>query len=92
MSKKHMGSKLDDFLKEEGIFDEAEASAVKEVISWQLAKAMQKKHISKARMATMMKTSRSQIDRLLGETNDITLSTLQRAARILGLRLTIQLG
>ena len=92
MSKKHMGSKLDDFLKEEGIFDEAETHAVKEVIAWQLAKAMQKKHISKARMAAMMETSRSQIDRLLDATNDITLSSLQRAARILGLRLTIQLG
>jgi hypothetical protein len=92
MSKKHMGSKLDDFLKEEGIFDEAETHAVKEVIAWQLAKAMQKKHISKARMAAMMETSRSQIDRLLDTTNDITLSSLQRAARILGLRLTIQLG
>jgi len=87
-----MGSKLDDFLKEEGIFDEAETHAVKEVIAWQLAKAMQKKHISKARMAAMMETSRSQIDRLLDATNDITLSSLQRAARILGLRLTIQLG
>ena len=32
MSKKHMGSSIDDFLKEEGIFEEAQAQAVKEVV------------------------------------------------------------
>ena len=40
MSKKHMGSSIDDFLKEEGIFEEAQAQAVKEVVAWQLAEAM----------------------------------------------------
>jgi len=29
MSKKHMGSSIDDFLKEEGIFEEAQAQAIK---------------------------------------------------------------
>jgi hypothetical protein len=43
MSKKHMGSSIDDFLKEEGIFEEAQAEAVKEVVAWQLAEAMKKK-------------------------------------------------
>ena len=47
MSKKHMGSSIDDFLKEEGIFEEAQAQAVKEVVAWQLAEAMRKKKISK---------------------------------------------
>ena len=47
MSKKHMGSSVEDFLKEEGIFDEAQAQAVKEVVAWQLAEAMKKKKISK---------------------------------------------
>ena len=31
MSKKHMGSSIDDFLKAEGIFEEAQAEAIKEV-------------------------------------------------------------
>jgi hypothetical protein len=35
MSKKHMGSSIDDFLKEEGVFEEAQAQAVKEVVAWQ---------------------------------------------------------
>ena len=32
MSKKHMGSGIDDFLKKEGIFEQAQAQAVKEVV------------------------------------------------------------
>ena len=91
MSKKHMGSSIDDFLKEEGIFEEAQAQAVKEVVAWQLAEAMRTKKISKARMATMLKTSRTQVDRLLYPTHDITLSTLQRAATMVGRRVTIEL-
>ncbi|MGH9487913.1 MAG: helix-turn-helix domain-containing protein [Terriglobales bacterium] len=91
MSKKHMGSSVDDFLKEEGIFEEAQAQAVKEVVAWQLAEAMKKKKISKNRMAALLKTSRSQVDRLLDGKDDITLSSLQRAAAIVGRRVTIEL-
>ncbi len=91
MSKKHMGSSIDDFLKGEGVFDEAQAQAVKEVVAWQLAEAMKKNKISKNKMATMLKTSRSQVDRLLDAKNDITLSSLQRAAAIVGRRVSIEL-
>jgi antitoxin HicB len=91
MSKKHMGSSIDDFLEEEGIFEEAQAQAVKEVVAWQLAEAMKKKKISKNRMATLLKTSRTQVDRLLDPKNDITLSSLQRAAMVVGRRVSIQL-
>jgi plasmid maintenance system antidote protein VapI len=86
-----MGSGIDDFLKQEGIFDEAQAQAVKEVVAWQLAEAMRKKRISKARMATLLKTSRTQVNRLLDPKNDITLSSLQRAAAVIGRRVTIEL-
>ncbi len=91
MSKKHMGSSIDDFLKEEGIFEEAEAQAVKEVVAWQLAEAMRKKKISKNKMAALLKTSRTQVDRLLDPKNDITLSSLQRAAAMVGRRVSIEL-
>ncbi len=91
MSKKQMGSSIDDFLKEEGIFEEAQAQAVKEVVAWQLAEAMRSQKISKNKMATLLKTSRTQIDRLLDPKNDITLSSLQRAAAIVGRRLSIEL-
>ena len=91
MSDKNMGSSIDDFLKEEGIFEEAQAQAVKEVVAWQLGESMRANKISKSRMAVLLKTSRSQVDRLLDPKNDITLSSLQRAAAIVGRRVTIQL-
>jgi antitoxin HicB len=89
MSKKNMGSSIDDFLKKENIFEEAQA--VKEVVAWQLAKAMKKKKISKARMAVLLKTSRPQVDRILDPKPDITLSSLQRAAALVGQRVMIEL-
>ena len=54
MSKKHMGSSIDDFLKEEGIFEEAQAEALKEVVAWQLAEAMKEKKLSKNKMAALL--------------------------------------
>lgn len=91
MSKKHIGSSLDSFLKDEGTFDEAQALAIKEVVVWQLTEAMAKQSLSKARLAIMLKTSRSQVDRLLDPTRDVTLSTLQRAAALVGRKVQIEL-
>ena len=91
MSKKHLGSSIDDFLKDEGIFEAAQARAIKEVVAWQLASAMKKKNMSKNKMALLPKTSRTQVDRLLDARNDITLSSLQRAAAIVGRRVLIEL-
>jgi antitoxin HicB len=91
MSKKHMGSSIDDFLKEEGIFEETQAQAVKEVVAWQLAEAMKKQKISKNKLAKLLKTSRTQVDRILDPKNDITLGSLQRAAAMVGRRVTIEL-
>jgi plasmid maintenance system antidote protein VapI len=89
MSKKHMGSSIDEFMKEEGTFEEAQA--VKEVVAWQLAEAMKERKISKNRMAALLKTSRTQVDRLLDPKNDVTLSSLQRAAAMVGRRVLIEL-
>jgi len=91
MSRKHLGSSIDSFLKKEGVFEAAQAQAIKEVVAWQLAQAMKKKKISKVQMATLLKTSRTQVDRLLDPKNDITLSSLQRAAAIVGRRVMIEL-
>ena len=88
---KHIGSSLDDFLKEEGIYEETQALAIKEVVVWQLIEAMEKQSLSKARLATMLKTSRSQVDRLLDPKRDVTLSTLQRAAALVGRKVQIEL-
>jgi antitoxin HicB len=61
----HHGSTLDSFLKEEGVLEEFRAAAVKEVIAWQISKAMKDKKLSKNKMAALMRTSRAQLDRLL---------------------------
>jgi antitoxin HicB len=91
MSKKRMGSSIDDLLKEEGIFEEAQAQAIKEVVAWQLAEAMKEKNISKRKMAALLRTSRTQVDRLLDPKNDVTLLSLQRAAAMVGRRVLIEL-
>lgn len=86
-----MGSKVADFLKRENIFEKLEARPVKEVVVSQLATAMKKRKISKARMAVLLKTSRSQVDRILDPKCDVTLSSLQRAAALVGRRVVIEL-
>ena len=91
MSNKHVGSSLDDFLKDEGNFEAAQALAIKEVVVWQLLDAMDKQSLSKAKLAVLLETSRSQVDRLLDPTRDVMLSTLQRAAALVGRKLQIEL-
>lgn len=88
----HVGSSLDDFLDREGVREEFEAQAIKEVIAWQIQQAMEKKGISKARMAELMQTSRAQVDRLLDPSSgNVTIETLARAAHIIGRRLRFEL-
>ena len=87
----HLGSSLDDFLKEEGIFEQTQTRAIKEVIAWQLTQAMQEQSLSKTRMAALLQTSRSQLDRMLDPDSDVTLSTLERAAALLGRKLSVTL-
>ena len=87
----HLGSSLDDFLKVEGIFEQTQNRAIKEVIAWQLTQAMQEQAMSKTRMAALLQTSRSQLDRLLDPGSDVTLSTLERAAALLGRKLSVTL-
>jgi len=87
----HLGSSLDDFLKEEGILEQTQTRAIKEVIAWQLTQAMQEQSLSKTRMAALLQTSRSQLDRLLDPDSDVTLSTLERAAALVGRKLSVTL-
>ncbi|HLF17936.1 MAG TPA: helix-turn-helix transcriptional regulator [Candidatus Omnitrophota bacterium] len=92
MKNKHVGSSFDDFLKEEDLLEKAQAAAAKKVISFQIRKIMNEKHISKQELSRKMETSRSQLDRLLEPSNEsITLLTLERLANALGKKLKIQL-
>ena len=92
MSKKHIGSSFEDFLKEEGTFEEITTKAVKRVLVWQIAAEMKARGISKLEMAKRMGTSRSQLDRFLDPDNDkVLLETVQRAAAAIGKRVSISL-
>ncbi len=92
MNKKHIGSNFDDFLKEEKIYEQVQAAAIKRVIAYQIAEEMKKKNLTKTEMANRMKTSRAALERLLDPENaSITLITLERAASALGKKLTVQL-
>jgi antitoxin HicB len=83
---------LDDFLKHEGRLEEFEAVAIKEVLAWQLTEAMKAGKMSRKRLAEQMKTSRSQVSRLLDPKNgNVTIATLQRAARMVGRTLKLEL-
>ena len=87
-----IGSPFDDFLKEDGTYEETTAIAVKRVLAWQLEQAMEEKQMSKNQMAKAMKTSRSQLDRVLDPNNDhIQLDTVIKAARVLGREVRIDL-
>jgi antitoxin HicB len=88
----HWGSSLDDWLKEEGIYDEIKALVEKEIIAKQLAQAMKKKRITKTRMAELMKTSRTQVDKLLNpKDGNVTIATLHKAAAVVGKRFEYKL-
>jgi antitoxin HicB len=88
----HVGSSFESWLDQEGIREEVTAAAIKAVFSRQLVNEMKKKKITKPRMAELMKTSRAQIDRLLDPDNgSATIESLQRAARIVGRELRLQL-
>jgi len=85
-------TRLDDFLKHEGKLEEFEAVAVKEVLAWQIAEAMKAQNLSRKRLAERMRTSRSQISRLLDpKDGNVTIATLQRAAKIIGRTLRLEL-
>ena len=86
----HIGSSVEDFLREEGILEEATAIAIKEVVAWQIEQAMLKDNVTKMEMAKRMRTSRAALNRLLDPANDsVTLQTLTRAAHAIGRELRI---
>lgn len=87
-----IGSSFDDFLKEDGIYEEVTARAIKRVIARQLVALMQESKITKTQLAKRMQTSRAQLDRLLDPENEsVTLGTLTRAAHAVGRRLRLDL-
>lgn len=92
MKRKHIGSKFEDFLAEDGMLEACRASAIKFKISHELALAMSKRNLTKAELAKRLQTSRTGVDRLLDpENTSITLNTMAKVAQLLGKRIEFAL-
>ncbi len=90
MSNRYIGSDFDEFLREEDIFEEVQAAAIKKVLACMIEQAMAETHVTKSEMARRMGTSRTQLDRLLDPANpSVTLSTVARAAKAVGKKISI---
>lgn len=93
VEKGRLGQSFDDFLKEDGIYEEVAETAVKRVIAWQLSEIMQEQKITKVEMARRLATSRAQLNRLLDPDNDsVTLGMLSRAAKAVGRNIRLELA
>ena len=93
MNEQFIGSDLDSFLAEEGIFEDTKRVAIKRVLAMQLMELMGEQNLSKAEMARRMETSRAALNRLLDPDNkSVTLQTMERAARALGKHLHLTLA
>jgi DNA-binding Xre family transcriptional regulator len=90
MTRRHVGSDFDDFLREEELLHAAESMAAKRVIAFRIAEEMKARGLSKSEMARRMGTSRAALERLLDPANpSVTLATLERAATALGATLKV---
>lgn len=90
--RKHIGSTLDSFLKEEGLLEEVESRAAKQLIAFQIANELRRQKMTKSGLAQRMKTSRTELERILDPNGEsVSVGTLERAAAALGKRLRIQL-
>ena len=92
MKRRHVGSRFEDFLADEGILEECRATAIKFKIARELEKAMNERKLTKAEIAKRLKTSRTGVDRLLDPDNtSITLNTMAKVAHLLGKRIEFAL-
>ena len=89
---KHRGSSFDSFLRDEKLFDEVQAAAIKRAVAEAVEEGMAKARLSKVQMARRMRTSRSQLDRVLDPAcTTVQLDTLIKAASAVGHELRISL-
>src|SRR2546428_14073931 len=90
--KNHMGSSIDDFLKEEGIFEEAQAQAVKEVVAWELQTGNRKRKKIQKKMAKTPKTPPNQNQRIPSSKSGTTPSSPQHPDAMVGRALMDEVG
>lgn len=87
-----IGETFESFLRDEGIHDDVVSTAIKRTLALQIEHEMAAQNISKAEMARRMKTSATQLSRLLDPKNDrVQLDTLVKAASAVGRSLSVSL-
>jgi hypothetical protein len=86
-----IGQNFDDFLIEQGIYDEVKELAAKKLIVIQLQQELEAQKISKSSMAKKMGTSRVAVDNILNPAYNTSLGSLERFAGLLGKKLSITL-
>ena len=87
-----VGSSFEDFLIEQGTYEETTERAVKRVLAFQLAEEMKAKGITKVKMAEMLNTSRAQLNRLLDpKADNVTLASLSKVAKLMGRSIHLEL-
>ena len=92
LNEKYIGGSFDDFLKEEGIYDDVMKLAGKKRLALQFEREMKKKKYTKTALAKKLHTSRMQVNRILSPDNSsVSVETLERAAKVLGCRLKLEL-
>lgn len=88
---KGIGQNFDDFMIEQGLYEEAKELAAKRLIALQLEEEMKRQNISKSAMAEKMHTSRTAIDNVLDFTHNTSIGILERFASVLGKKVQIAL-
>jgi DNA-binding phage protein len=83
---------FDEYLKSLGLFEEIKTRVAKRSVAVQLERCRKERGISKAELARMVGTSRTQIDRVLDPTSqNISLATMNRVAAALGKKVYFEL-
>ena len=88
---KGIGQNFDDFMIEQGLYEEAQELAVKRLIAFQLEEEMKRQNISKSEMAKKMHTSRTAVDNVLDSRHNTSIGILERFASALGKKVQIAL-
>ena len=93
MNGEHIGSDFDEFLKQEGLLAECEAGALKRVVTWQLEQEMKRRRITRAKLASRMKTNLTTLNGLFSKNDSaVSLQLLEQAALALGRKLKVELA
>ena len=88
---KGKGQEFDDFMIEQGLYDEAKELAAKKLIAAKLKMEMETQNLSKSMIAKKLQTSRVAVDNILNPSYNTSIGSLERFAKALGKQLSITL-